>query len=340
MNRILIIGNSGGTNLGESFYHGSEDCGYATEMVLASQANHKSKILNKIRWVFFDKVPAKQNEFEKSIEKVAENFNPTCIIVAGCIYLSKKILEIFKSSDTATAIYLTDDPWNRSGKSRKFITSLSSYDFIFNPRMLNMKEVMRINPATFYLPFAYCPHLLNKGEIRQQYKVKLQEQHDVFFYGGADTDRVEIIEGIQAAGFKVLVAGNYWKALYKNKGISVIPVNLNPTEIQIATNCSSISLCMVRKANRDGHSMRSYELPYFGACILAEDTQEHRKIFGNDGESVIYYSSQDNLLLQIKKILKSEQLQKVMRKKAHNLIISNQNTYADRVSEMVARIKG
>jgi spore maturation protein CgeB len=35
--------------------------------------------------------------------------------------------------------------------------------------------------------------------------------------------------------------------------------------------------------------MRSFEIAALGGCMLAEDTAEHREIFGDDGEAVVYF---------------------------------------------------
>jgi spore maturation protein CgeB len=35
--------------------------------------------------------------------------------------------------------------------------------------------------------------------------------------------------------------------------------------------------------------MRSFEIAAVGGCMLAEDTTEHREIFGDDGETVVYF---------------------------------------------------
>jgi len=35
--------------------------------------------------------------------------------------------------------------------------------------------------------------------------------------------------------------------------------------------------------------MRSFEIAAIGGCMLAEDTEDHRTIFGGDGDSVHYF---------------------------------------------------
>ena len=53
---------------------------------------------------------------------------------------------------------------------------------------------------------------------------------------------------------------------------------------------AKVNLCLVRRAKRDGHVMRSFEIAAVGGCMLAQDTDEHREIFGPEGEAVRLFS--------------------------------------------------
>ena len=47
----------------------------------------------------------------------------------------------------------------------------------------------------------------------------------------------------------------------------------------------------MRRANRDGNCMRTFEVPAIGSCMLTEDTEDHRTLFGPEGESVLYFNT-------------------------------------------------
>jgi spore maturation protein CgeB len=42
-------------------------------------------------------------------------------------------------------------------------------------------------------------------------------------------------------------------------------------------------------SSRDGHIKRSFEIAAVGGCMLAQDIDEHREIFGSEGEAVVYF---------------------------------------------------
>src|SRR5262249_24350592 len=146
--------------------------------------------------------------------------------------------------------------------------------------------------SVVYLPFGYDPELFFQEE-KTSSETPLNNV-DVLFVGRADRDRVPIIEKLVAAGLKLALYGGYWerysdlKALHQGMA--------SPAIIRRATSRAAINLCLVRRANRDGHVMRSFEIPAIGGFMLAEDTREHRDIFGPEGQCVLYFASPDDAI--------------------------------------------
>ena len=75
-----------------------------------------------------------------------------------------------------------------------------------------------------------------------------------------------------------------------------------------------VSVCLVRRANRDEHVMRTFEAPAMGACLAMEDTSEHRAIFGEHGHAVLYFSGPESLVNVCKELLESPELRRKLRK--------------------------
>src|SRR5262249_31332555 len=136
-----------------------------------------------------------------------------------------------------------------------------------------------------YLPFGYDPDLY----FPERAANTLLENVDVLFVGGADKDRAPVIEELTADGLKVAVHGDYWDRFPRLKARRL--GHAPPPSIRAATCIAPITLCLVRRANRDSHVMRSFEIPAIGGFMLAEDTADHREIFGPEGECVLYFAS-------------------------------------------------
>lgn len=69
--------------------------------------------------------------------------------------------------------------------------------------------------------------------------------------------------------------------------------------------------------------------------MLTEDTQEHREIFGEDGDKVIYFSTPEQLVDQVKKILDNESLRRDIAQRAYLHITSQPHTYKDRLENII-----
>src|SRR4029079_5700281 len=89
------------------------------------------------------------------------------------------------------------------------------------------------------------------------------------------------------AGLDTALVGGYWERFAETRSRAL--GLKTPEELNAMTAAAKVNLCLVRRANRDGHVMRSFEIAAAGGCMLAEDTAEHREIFGEDGEAVLYF---------------------------------------------------
>ena len=81
--------------------------------------------------------------------------------------------------------------------------------------------------------------------------------------------------------------------------------------------------------------MRTFEIPAIGACMLTEDTEEHREIFGEDGKAVVYFKSVDQMLEKTKFLLNNESERRRLTREAHHLIVGGKHTYKDRLVTML-----
>ena len=81
--------------------------------------------------------------------------------------------------------------------------------------------------------------------------------------------------------------------------------------------------------------MRIFELPAVGACMVVEDTAEHREIFGEEGGCVLYSKTPDEMVNKTKWLLERPDERERLKRNAHQHIISGRNTYGDRLASMI-----
>ena len=156
---------------------------------------------------------------------------------------------------------------------------------------------------------------------------------DIFFAGGADAERVPYISALIEAGMDVALYGGYWGRYSATRKSDRGHASVET--VRKAVRATKISLCLVRRANRDGHAMRTFELAAMGACMLAEDTAEHRAILGPEGISAAYFRTIPEMIEKARALLRNEDLTRAMGEAVRSRICGSPNTYADRLQTML-----
>jgi len=233
--------------------------------------------------------------------------------------------------------YLTDDPWNPAHKAPWFMRALLHYDHVFSPRRSNLKDLRKFGcPKISHLPFAYSREIhfseLPVGSEEQQ-----RFSSDIIFAGGADPERKPYLAELIKEGLRVALYGGYWERYRETKAHAM--GHADPHTLRKAVAGAKVALCLVRRANRDGHSMRTFELAAMGACILAEDTEEHREILGQDGEAVVYFRTIPEMVQRSRWLIEHPQERMRLAHAARNRIVMGQNTYRDRLRAMLGFAK-
>lgn len=82
----------------------------------------------------------------------------------------------------------------------------------------------------------------------------------------------------------------------------------------------------------------AFEVPAVGACMGTEDAVEHRRIFGGDGERVIYFKNPSEMVEKTQFLLKDSALRRKLRAAVHSWITEGNNTFANRLRTMLVEI--
>ena len=208
------------------------------------------------------------------------------------------------------------------------MAAIPEYDVVFTPRQANMPELSRMaRGRVAYLPFGYAPRffhpLPDAGPIL----------HDVLFAGGADQDRASYLGPLIDAGLQVGLYGAYWERFAETR--SAGRGYAAPEDLSALIARSHVCLCLVRQANRDGHCMRTFELAAAGACIVADDTPEHRAIYGPDGDAVAYASSNAQAVKLCRELIASPSSRQRMTSNVLRLVSEGCHTYTHRLSTLL-----
>lgn len=323
-----MVGRRGGSHIGASLGRAVQAMGLKVELCDIDVAWRYGGIAHKVFWHFLGKRPVALSRFGQLVVEQCRAFQPQVMVTTGMAPLTQSALAECRRLGVRCVNFSTDDPFNPTMQATWFLRALPSYDTIFSPRTSNLEELRALGCNDVrYLMFGYDPDLFfSEPQIDG-------EASDLFFAGNAEADRARYIAAAVQSGLNVRLHGLYWERYPGCRGVSRGFAHVD--ELRRAIASSRISLCLVRHDNRDGHSMRTFEIPAVGACIVVEDTPEHREIFGDEGMRVVYFSDPAEMVAKTKSLLRDSPGRARLREAAHSWITNGPNTYADRLKAML-----
>ena len=327
--KLFIVGAAGGTHVGGSLFRGANELGIHAEFIDTAPAFSGPRLLRTLLWRMLDRRPTRLGSFSSSVQQLVRSDAQQCILIStGQAPISAETIRSLRIAGVTTANFSTDDPWNSVHKSRRHLESLREYDVIFSPRTANFDDFQRLGVRHFvYVPFAYDPSLFSTV------RTVSAPQSDVLFVGGADDDRRQFFETLIASSIAPALVGGYWDRYAETRRFGL--GQKTPEQLAALTLAAKVNLCLVRRANRDGHVMRSFEIPSIGGFMISEDTPDHRRMFGDDRERVLYFRDVKQAIDGIQWAFANPDQRQLMAKRLHAHIVNGSNTYADRLREMI-----
>lgn len=327
---ILIVGKSGGSNIGQSFLGAAHSLGMDALLLKDKEAWSKNRVLNKVFRIFFDKKGPNTKEFSRNILNIVQEKKIKLVFVTGDACVLKNTINELKKRKIICVYFSTDDPWNLSNSSKWLLESLKNYDLILTPRKESVSDFLELGCKTVnWVRFGYDQNLIQKALSLE----KIQNSFPVLFVGGCDKDRSKFFGDFFAAGGRTNFAGGYWDNHKKFKDFSLGLLEIS--DVLGLSRSAKINLCLVRRANRDGHVMRTFELAALGCCMLVEDTADHRDIFGADGENVMFFSSPEIAAAKTEYLLNNpNEIVRLSRAVRRHILIGG-NSYEDRLTQIL-----
>jgi hypothetical protein len=333
MTRVLLVGVPAIEHMGGHFLAAAPSAGVMASILDTREAWTGLRLYDRLHYHLRGKRPTALVRFSKRVLATCQALRPDVLLSIGIAPLSAECLHLIGGLGVRRTNFLTDDPWNTSNRAEFFFDSLREYDTVYSPRTANMPDLESHGCADVrVLPFAYNPEQ-HFPELPATDLERVRFECEVAFIGGADRDRVALMGPLLRAGFKTHLYGGYWDRFpatrSSDRGIVL------GRDLRLAVAGGLIHLCMGRAANRDGHAMRSFELPAMGACLIAEDTADHRSLFGPDGECVVYYRQPGEIVELARGLLRDPARRLGLSNALRARVCNGQHTYAARLSSIV-----
>ena len=234
----------------------------------------------------------------KRICTTVSEYNFDAVWIDKGVFVTAETLQYIKRISPKTLIigYSPDNMAERHNQSQHFLDSLLYYDhyvttksyIVDDLKRMGAKDVIFVNNAyeeTFHHPY----------EISAEEKIRLGGL--VGFVGSWEEERFQSMKYLADHGVTVRVwGGGKWKEFVgKIKNLKVEGKGLFSEDYNRALSAFDISLCFLRKINKDQQTTRTMEIPACKSMLMAERTDEHMNLF-EDGKEAVFFSSNEELL--------------------------------------------
>ncbi len=336
----MLVANGAEGHVGYHWRQAAGELGLNFEWMEAAEAWRGPAWWRRWCWHVLGRRPPGLLRFECELLAKCRRLRPRLLLVSGITPPRARLLRELSVMGIKTANFLTDHPLNPAHRSAWFLRALPEYSVVFSPRRAMESELkhrlhcQRVENSCF----AYNPavhHSPTQDDIRAFTR---HVAAAAVFIGAADEDRVRWLRGLPAAGLPVALWGGYWQRHAElaahSQGMA------DASTCRAAVLQAGINLGLVRDANEDDHSMRSFEMPAVGGLLAMRHSSLHRQLFGAHGEAVFYFSTPDELVEACQLGLGLPLAKRLeMKQRCHAAVVRGRHRYVDRLSDMLSMLR-
>ncbi|WP_339386213.1 CgeB family protein [Vibrio caribbeanicus] len=281
------------------------------------------------------KIPLDTDRLNKRVLDAVENFKPDIVFIVKGNNIYPSTLKTIRKNDNIKLIsWSQDDMYAKHNRSIYYTKGIGYYDLVVTQKSYNVKELMNIGAKSVLFQ--------NKAYSKKWHKPYsgAEQKTDVLFIGHAEKIRFEELSYLAENGIKIDVFGSGWNSKeYKHhhNNLNITSAYLEGEQYARAIASSKISLCFLRKVNRDLQTSRSIEIPACGGFMLAERTDEHKVLF-EEGEEAVYFGDKVELLDKINYFLEHEGERLTVAKNGRNRVLASDYSYDARIEHILETI--
>ena len=272
--------------------------------------------------------------FNRLLLGQVRSFQPDLLFVIKGCYVQRYLLEEIRSRGRTLLVnYATDNPFNPRGSTDQVVRAIDLYDLYVTPtRALAPRLKAAGARRVLWVPFGYEPSL-HFPERPLDGKERMRWAGDVVFAGLCDEDRAPFLTALaRLQEFDVRLFGEYWNRVpaLRNIGRGLI----FGRDYRLAQGSSRIALNFIRRANWDGHTMRTFEIPACGGFLLTQRTSEQLEFF-EEGKEMACFSSPEEMVEKVRYYLSHEEERQRIAQAGHQKVTNGGHTYRDRLTRIL-----
>lgn len=159
----------------------------------------------------------------------------------------------------------------------------------------------------------------------------------VTFVGFGEADRFNKMNHLARNGIPVHVWGNGWTKAMRacaHENLHIQDHGLFGDDYADALCNSAVSLCFLRKLNRDRHTSRTFEIPACGGFMVAERTDEHLGFF-EEGRDAVYFDDEAELLSVVRRYMADPKAREKIAAAGRQRCVDSEYSYLRLVRDMI-----
>lgn len=231
-----------------------------------------------------------------------------------------------------------DDQFNPKNQSRYYLKTIPLYDVHVTTNPHNVSELIACGANRVILrDFAFCPRLHQPRDLSDEQRRLYGSQ--VAFAGTFEGERGKSILSLAEAGIEVRVWGFGWDRhpFSEHQNIQVEGRPVWEDEYVCVINATEISLCFLRKSNRDVSTGRTFEIPACGGFMLAERTEKHLSLFA-EGKEAVFFSNEEELVEKVRYYLNHAEERASIARAGRKRCLESEYSNDDRLREVLSEI--
>lgn len=335
--RVFLAGAFQSYSVGSFFRNALEALGH--EYAFIDEGKYLSVVgrspFHKVMYRALRRRPLTFWKYNRDLVSQTWKFKPEVVLVTKGAYVSPDSLAEIKEETGALLVnYATDDPFNPASGTPNLRSAIPFYDLFACTKRAIMADVEKAGcPNARFVRFGYEPSMHHPEVSRSEEELR-RFRSDVVFVGGGDRDRYPYFRSLMTRlpDLSLHLHGGRWS---RDRFLKTYDRGeVFDREFRLAVGGGKIAPCLVRRANRDGHCMRTFETPACGAFMLAERTEEHLELFEEEKDAA-YFDTPEEMADKVRYYLNSEAERARMAEAAYAKVTGGRHTYRDRLAEIL-----
>jgi spore maturation protein CgeB len=278
--------------------------------------------------------------------RIAGQTKPDIVWFYNVTLISPAILRKMRDllPDTVFCQYSNDNPFSPTAKARlwrQYLASSPYFDVHFAFRHSNIADYHRLGARHVHLLRAYFipedEYPIAPDEIPERFKC------DVVFAGHYENDgRVDMLEAVSEAGFKLNLFGGGWDAALDTLRIDsplrakypIMPAT--GADYRYAICGAKVALSFLSNLNQDTYTRRSFQIPAMKTAMLSQYTDDLASLF-QPGIEAAFFENADEMLGELRRLVDDRELRESIAAAGYERVYSDGHDVTTRMKTWLTR---